>query len=315
MAEQETTYGVFVSGVAGPLDEFQDNLIDEGMSEAVAAEVIRSMPCFVKRDVPLPVAQTYKSVFERAGAWVMLENWQTTTNPAAHQGFMERRSDEPSLELATAAGAYRAVSRRDNLELDWAERDGEQVAEQSLPERERVEAAVRYPMTPRESRFHRSLPLMISVGLALLIGSYVYGCARVAQKQGNFNDELRDLNRVLENHNARGTTLTEAMIVEVVRELADDAGVSVDKSEIVVTADPIAVERHPYGGCIVEKWPDSVRYLPRFSYQRLLSLARSCDVPRWIIGVRVNTSVRWGLASQQLEFYRDTLNPPTSGVH
>ncbi len=115
----------------------------------------------------------------------------------------------------------------------------------------------------------------------------MYGCVRVAQKQSNFNDELTDLNRVLENYNARGTVVTQGMIVEAVQELADEAGVSVDASEIVVTADAIHVQRHPYGGCIVDRWPDSVRFLPHFSYQRLLKLKRSCAVPRWIIGVRV----------------------------
>lgn len=82
-SNQETTYGVFVSGLRLSADEFAANLQYEGMSAERARQVVESIPCFVKKDVPLPVAEKFKLAFEKAGAWVVLENWQETQNPAA----------------------------------------------------------------------------------------------------------------------------------------------------------------------------------------------------------------------------------------
>lgn len=162
------------------------------------------------------------------------------------------------------------------------------------------------PMPPPDPWLKRKMPALIAGGILLLIASYVYGCTRVAQKQRAFNEQLGDLGRVLENHNARGETVTPASIVEDVKHLADEVGVSLDDDEIEVAADRIEVVRAPHGGCEVAVWPETVKYLSNWSYQRLMKEKQSCGIPRWIVGVKVDATVRWGLASEDLVFEKYT---------
>jgi hypothetical protein len=96
------SYGVYISGLVGDVEAFVAGLVAQGMSEATARKVAASIPAFVKRQVSLEVAQKYKRVFEQAGAFVMIEDWDKTNNPAAFTPYA-RPADGPALELAEPA--------------------------------------------------------------------------------------------------------------------------------------------------------------------------------------------------------------------
>jgi hypothetical protein len=320
LMDEPTTYGVFVSGVAGSVDEFRDGLVAQGMSEERAEQVAMSMPCFVKRDVPLAVAEQYKQAFEQAGAWVVLENWQTTQNPAACTGYVDRDDDEPALEFAVAVGTpLRSVEAAEAIDVPpppGPDEEFEVARERETSRPTRFPPTVPPPMSPaspsrskrpsmppREHPMMRWLPGAIIAALILIPGSYMYGCTRVMQKQRDFNEQLGELGRVLENRNAKGRIVSEAIIVREVQQLASGAGVDVDRDEVTVMAEPIEVVRDPFsGGCRVGAWPEAMQYLSAQSQARLVRESQSCGVPRWIISVRVDTSVRWGLASEDLRF-------------
>jgi len=117
----QITYGVFVTGIAHGVEEVRARLIADGMSAPRADELLRNIPCFAKRDVPLEKAQAYKTAFERAGLWAILENWQTTTNPAAWRPEGDTYTAVPidQVSAPTARGSDRGA--KVELELDLPE--------------------------------------------------------------------------------------------------------------------------------------------------------------------------------------------------
>jgi hypothetical protein len=291
MAKQ--TYGVYVSGFPGPVEQLEVRLVQQGMSEARAREVVASMPCFVKRNVPIDVAVRYKRAFEAAGAWVTIENWQTTANPAACTGYVARPGDEPVLEFEAASGTDQGAT----------------IAEEATADEAPAPAASPRPSySPRpEHPLTKHLPAGIVVAIALVIGSYFYGCAHVMGVESDFKELMGDVGVALENRNARGLTVTREAIAGEVRALGRRAGIAIDDSGVRVSPERIRVRRNGFGGCAIVHLPDTARLLPVWERDALLRDAASCDVPGWIVGIRVATRVRWGLYSRRVEFERFAL--------
>jgi hypothetical protein len=253
--------------------------------------------------VPLHIAQHYKNAFERAGAWVVIENWQTTQNPAVFDGsFVKRPADEPdiALEFVTAretSGELESIPDSDEPPAPDAEAS-EPVADSPEPRPHEV------TLPPQPDRLTRWTPPAIAIGILLLAGSYVFGCVRVASTESRLEKEVVDLGIVLENHNARGIVVTPDVIVEDVQEIGRRVGVDIEVNEVDVSPEKIGVRRDPMGGCVVTSMPDTARHLPVWERDSLLRDMRSCDGPRWIVGIRVATRLRWGLYSQRVEFER-----------
>ncbi len=146
----------------------------------------------------------------------------------------------------------------------------------------------------------------IAIGILVALGGYSYSCVRVTEQSSSFHQHLDELRRRFQNHDARSELVTPSLIVEEVLDLADQAGVQVDEADVVVTAEEVGIARDDDGGCVVAEWPDTAMNLSETDQGRLsLGISHPCPaIPRWVIGVRAEASISWGVASEDLVYER-----------
>ncbi len=305
MAQQsDSTYGVFVSGIHRSPEEFEAHLVREGMSAARARGVVESMPCFVKRDVPLAVANEYKAAFERAGAWVVVENWQTTRNPAAYLGGPRRASDD-EIPLPPPRPPRKTPRGTTPLRTDVrppASGPEATTLREPAPKRHAVRSW-RPPEIVPEHWAKRHGPSAIAIALLLGIASYFYGCQKVMRQDHVMRGKVSDLSVALENLNALGAPVTDDDIVTEVKAVGAGVGLDIETDEIDITADEIVMDGTGRS-CRVVSMPDTVALLPQYEKDIILRNARTCNLPRWIVGIHVRHDARWGLYSHTIEFTR-----------
>lgn len=147
---------------------------------------------------------------------------------------------------------------------------------------------------------------VVAIGILAALGGYSYSCVRVTEQSSSFHQHLDELRRVFQNHDARSELVTPSSIVEEVQDLAEQAGVQLDETDVVVTAEAVEIGRDDDGGCVVEEWPSTAMSLSETDQGRLsLGISHPClAIPRWVIGVRAEASISWGVASEDLVYER-----------
>ncbi len=147
---------------------------------------------------------------------------------------------------------------------------------------------------------------VIVIGILGAFGGYSYSCIRVTEQSASFHQHLDELRLRIQNHNARYELVTPSLIVDEVQDLAEQAGVQMDESDVEITAEEVEIARDDHDGCVVQAWPDSAMKLSESDQGRLsLGVSLACPViPRWVISVRAAASISWGVASRDLVYER-----------
>ena len=96
--------------------------------------------------------------------------------------------------------------------------------------------------------------------------------------------------------------ITPSLLVEEIQELAERAGVELAEDAVEITADEVEIGRDDDDGCVVRAWPDTAMNLSQLDQGKLgLGITHSCPtIPRWVIGVRAEASISYGLVSREL---------------
>ncbi len=285
--EPGATYGVYVSGLRGSAAEFEHELVAQGMSEARAREVVGALPCFVKRDVPLDVARAYETAFQRAGAWVSVENWATTTNPAAYQSARRAPLELPLPPPKDVPRLPRNLPR------------GTVPAEPGPPRAIDVKPII----VQREHWAKRYAPSGIAILVLFVLATYPYGCQKVTRQELLLKESIDDVSVAMGNLNAKGYVVTDADIVASVQSIGDEIGLDIERDEITIDSEDVVVVRSG-NRCEVRDMPVSVAKLPMWERDRLLANIGSCHYPRHVVRVHIAHRARVGLYAQTLDFTR-----------
>jgi len=173
------------------------------------------------------------------------------------------------------------------------------------PKRKKVDVAA-LPTVEEEPWLKRRYPHIIIGVILLLVGSYLYGCTKVMAASGKLRRELSDVNRILENVNARGEVVTNDDVVAAVQEVGKRCGVGISRNHIEILGESLHQERLPGGVCHAGRIPDSFQLLPRTDQQMIVQNIKTCTAPDWIVTIRVSTTARWGLFSREIDATRVT---------
>lgn len=144
----------------------------------------------------------------------------------------------------------------------------------------------------------------VAVAILAGLGFYGYSCVKVNERDSSFHQNLDQLRRAFQNHDARSTLITPSLVVDEVLELAAQAGVVVDQDAVVVTAEPVEIAVDDTEGCVVREWPDSARNLSELDQGKLgLGISQSCHaIPHWVIGVHAEAHISRGWVSRDLVY-------------
>jgi len=147
------------------------------------------------------------------------------------------------------------------------------------------------------------VPRLLIVFFIGLFGTYVYGCVDVTTNVGKFNSNLGDLNRRLENMNARNRVVSEADIHEAVSKIAAEANMTVRDVDII--AERIGTVRMG-GACQFAHFPDTIRQLAVSERARVMKSRGTCSIPDYILTIKIKARARFLYVTRNAEVYRVT---------
>ncbi len=147
------------------------------------------------------------------------------------------------------------------------------------------------------------LPTILICAFVFFVGTYTYGCVDVTSSVSKFNSNLSDLNRRLENMNARNRVVTDADIEDAVGAIAKKAGMKVTKVEVI--ADPVGTVRLG-PACQFANMPDTINQLPVSERQHVMKSPSTCSIPDYILTIKVEAKARFLYVTRSTDFFRVT---------
>ncbi len=156
------------------------------------------------------------------------------------------------------------------------------------------------PMPDPEPWIKRRYPHLIIGVILVLIASYLYGCTTIMASSVRLRREIGDVNRLLENMNARHEVVTDADVVAAVQEVGKKCGVDIASDDVSIFAEPLGQEQLGHS-CRFAHTPDSFQKLSPVDQQMLMQAVKSCTVPDWILSVQISSKMRWGLFSHTVD--------------
>ena len=163
------------------------------------------------------------------------------------------------------------------------------------------------PRPPEKPWLVRNRAKLIFGGLFVFIATYCYGCSQVMSKSVSFRSNIGDVNRRLENVNAKGQVVTAAEVVYQVRMIGHENGVKISENDVEVSAEPLGQVELGNGHCKMVNVPfETIQKLPQAEIDFIMKSPSSCMVPDAIITIKISATARWGFNSRDIDIDRYT---------
>jgi hypothetical protein len=295
-----------VSDVACGAEDFIIRLIDQGLSADRAMAVAKNVPAFFERNLTREVAELYGEMLEEAGADVVvavdLGEVDADTPDSVDQPLALPLAPAPTVEFTDAGSHDPRDGSRPVHEVLVSSGGLDPAADAPAPDAGAREFKV---YKPRETHvLVRFLPHLIALVTVLLAGSYVYGCTVVMRQASAFSRELPKLGVEIGKLNAQGATVTPAVVAELIHAIGAKVGVSVAAQDIRIAVEHVDWSRLTDGRCHFTKVPDMLARMSARDQDVFWQRARSCQMPNWLLEIRIRTAASWLFASRDIELTR-----------